>query len=248
MRFEDTTASRLDIIPDFISSQVEKLYYLPLDEDAIFKIRLSLQEAVVNAAKHGNKMDPSKEVRVVMNVDARSVVIEVTDQGAGFNARRLPDPTRPENISKLCGRGVFLIRHLMHDVRFLDEGRTIRMTIRLKKERRGKVEIRTRKVDDSAVILLDGEVNVQNCAQLRETFKRLIDEGQRKVIADFASLTFIDSSGLAVIIEADQKLKQSGGKLRIYGVNRKIRGIFEVTKIHKMIGIYDSQESALKDF
>ena len=65
---------------------------------------------------------------------------------------------------------------------------------------------------------------------------------------DFAAVSYIDSSGLATLIEMFQRLKKSGGKMRICCMNQKIKNVFEITKLHKLFEIFDNKEGALKDF
>jgi serine/threonine-protein kinase RsbW len=247
MRIDEALPSKVELIPDFISAAIEKLYHLPLDEHVIFQIKLSLQEAVVNAVKHGNKLNPDLFVQVVIEAEKSSVTIRVTDQGTGFDVKKVPNPTRPENIIKLQGRGIFLIRNLMDDVRFLDGGRTIKMIKNLKRERRVKMQMQLEKVNEVTVVVLEGEINVTNSNELRNQFIKITQTGCKKVVVDFVKVTFIDSSGLATLIEMFQRLEGSAGKLRLCNVNKKIRGIFEITKVHKLISIFDSREDALKD-
>jgi serine/threonine-protein kinase RsbW len=76
----------------------------------IFAVRLSLHEAVTNALQHGNENDPTKIVRIRYLVKPKAVVVEVRDQGRGFKPAEVPDPRLDENVGKLSGRGVFLIR------------------------------------------------------------------------------------------------------------------------------------------
>ena len=86
----------------------------------------------MNAVRHGNKLNEKLNVEVVISLDNGHLSLEVTDQGSGFVPKRIPDPTTPENIAKLSGRGIFLIRKYMNKVRFVNGGRTIRMTKILK--------------------------------------------------------------------------------------------------------------------
>ncbi len=89
-------------------------------------ILIALTEAVTNAIVHGNKEDGSKTVTVnIKDCEDKKIVFQVTDQGAGFNPDDLPDPTAPDNIMKLGGRGVFLIQQLADSVTFCDEGRCV---------------------------------------------------------------------------------------------------------------------------
>jgi serine/threonine-protein kinase RsbW len=98
------------------------------DEREVFAVKLAVEEALVNAIKHGNQMDPDKTVRVVYDLKPGHFDIRITDQGPGFDPTDVPDPTLPENLERPCGRGLMLIRHYMTDVHFQDEGNTIAMT------------------------------------------------------------------------------------------------------------------------
>ena len=96
-------------------------------EHDIFKIRLALEEALVNAIKHGNQMDPDKRVRGSYRVTPDRFEIRIVDEGSGFNPEDVPDPTLPENIEKGCGRGVFLIRGFMTEVKYHAPGNVVTM-------------------------------------------------------------------------------------------------------------------------
>jgi serine/threonine-protein kinase RsbW len=93
----------------------------------IFAVRLALEEAVVNAIKHGHQGDTSKAVRVAYQVTPECVQLEVEDQGPGFRPDELPDPLDPENLERACGRGVFLMRHYMHEVAYNERGNCVRL-------------------------------------------------------------------------------------------------------------------------
>ena len=96
-------------------------------EAEIFAIKMAVEEALVNAVKHGNQMDPDKVVRVVYRADRDRFDIRITDEGSGFDPVDVPDPTAPENLERPCGRGLLLIRYYMTDVAFADRGSTITM-------------------------------------------------------------------------------------------------------------------------
>ncbi|MGH9790624.1 MAG: ATP-binding protein [Candidatus Acidiferrales bacterium] len=91
-------------------------------------IDLALREALVNAIVHGNKHHPGKKVRAeCYRTHGRQILLVVRDQGRGFDPRRIQDPTRPANLERATGRGIFLIRKFMDQVRFCDGGREIQM-------------------------------------------------------------------------------------------------------------------------
>jgi len=95
--------------------------------EAIFAIRLALEEAVTNAIKHGNRRDPSKQVLVRFKVCQHQAEILVRDDGPGFHPNAVPDPTRDENIERPNGRGIMLMRAYMDDVSYNDAGNEVRM-------------------------------------------------------------------------------------------------------------------------
>jgi serine/threonine-protein kinase RsbW len=96
-------------------------------EDDIFAVHLALEEAFINAVKHGNKMDPSKEVKIDYSVGSDKVGISMTDQGNGFDPDSVPDPRYGENLYKTEGRGLLLIRSFMDVVEFNKRGNRVHM-------------------------------------------------------------------------------------------------------------------------
>lgn len=93
----------------------------------VFAVRLALEEALVNAIKHGNQLDPDKTVRIHADVEQDRVYIEVEDQGPGYNPEDVPDPTLDENIERASGRGLMLIKSFMNHVEFNEKGNCIRL-------------------------------------------------------------------------------------------------------------------------
>lgn len=91
-------------------------------------ILISVTEAINNAIVHGNKKDESKQVYLACSTQNGKLIFTVKDEGHGFDSTNLPDPTDPENLEKLNGRGVFLMRNLADQVDFEDEGRLVKLT------------------------------------------------------------------------------------------------------------------------
>ena len=99
-------------------------------DDDLFAIKLAMEEALINAVKHGNGNDPARSVCVEFDVDPCRTEIRITDEGDGFRPTALPDPTAEENIRKPNGRGVMLIRAYMDSIKFNDKGNSIYMVKR----------------------------------------------------------------------------------------------------------------------
>ena len=99
-------------------------------EACAFAIKLAVEEAINNAIKHGNKLDPAKVVDVTYEVGPDQAVVAITDEGSGFDPYALPDPTADENIEKPTGRGVMLMNAYMDEVHFNDKGNQVRLVKR----------------------------------------------------------------------------------------------------------------------
>jgi serine/threonine-protein kinase RsbW len=104
-----------------------------VDDEIYGNILITVTEAVNNAILHGNKGNADKDVIVECRVaeNKKNIIFRITDQGAGFDHNNLPDPTAPENIEKLSGRGVFLMKQLADMVIFDDNGATVELNFRL---------------------------------------------------------------------------------------------------------------------
>ncbi len=113
----DTAAGQA--VQERIVNRLEELEFPPRD---VFGMRLALEEALVNAIKHGNGMDPEKSVRVTCRIDEAMVRVEIEDEGPGFDVSDVPDPTAEENLERPCGRGIMLMRAFMTRVEYNSKG------------------------------------------------------------------------------------------------------------------------------
>jgi serine/threonine-protein kinase RsbW len=118
------TVTEVSGIADQLSADLALAGFAERD---IFGLRLAIEEALVNGIKHGNRADPSKEVRMQYRITAEQIVVEIEDDGPGFNPEDLPDPCAVENLERCCGRGVFLIRHYMTWVQYSERGNAVTM-------------------------------------------------------------------------------------------------------------------------
>jgi serine/threonine-protein kinase RsbW len=94
----------------------KKLNDTAFDAREIFGIRLALEEALVNAIKHGNRLDPLKKVEIQYTVEKDRFDIQITDEGPGYVPEHVPDCKSDENLTRPGGRGLFLMRHYMSEV------------------------------------------------------------------------------------------------------------------------------------
>jgi serine/threonine-protein kinase RsbW len=101
-----------------------------INQDNYGKILVATLEAVNNAITHGNKANPQMLVDVEIVVDNNDLKVTVTDEGPGFNPSLIPDPTAPENIEELSGRGVFLMTKLADSIKFNEKGNSVTMNFK----------------------------------------------------------------------------------------------------------------------
>jgi len=116
----DTSAGQL--VQERIIGALEGLNYSDRD---VFGVRLALEEALVNAIKHGNQMDPDKVVRINCQIEPDRVRIEIEDQGEGFQLSEVPDPTADENLERPCGRGIMLMKAFMNVIEYNSSGNCV---------------------------------------------------------------------------------------------------------------------------
>ena len=97
-----------------------------------------------------------------------------------------------------------------------------------------------------AVVELEGELDVYSAPQFKEALLQGIAEGAQRIIVDLAKVTFIDSSGLSVLVSGAKRVRRGEGTLDIVCRDDNIRRIFEITGLDRIFGIYPTREEALK--
>jgi serine/threonine-protein kinase RsbW len=108
-----------------------------LDETMQFDIRLCLEEALINAIKYGNRLRKELDVILSVEYDAGRIRLEICDQGHGFDVAKLEDCTKDENLFRDRGRGIYLIKNLMDEVKYNNKGNCVTMVKRLTKHAKG---------------------------------------------------------------------------------------------------------------
>lgn len=104
---------------------------LELSDEVYGNILVATMEATNNAIIHGNKSNPDKLVRIEIEHKEQELTIHIEDQGTGFDHYNVPDPTAPENLEKINGRGIFLMERLSDEILYLADGRIVELKFRL---------------------------------------------------------------------------------------------------------------------
>lgn len=126
--------SRLDSIDKAVVEAIKFASDADFSDDALYAIDMAVRESVANAVKHGNLLDETKPVEIAFSSSDEDFEITVRDFGKGFDVDEIPDPTDPQNLLKVTGRGILFIRNFMDEVEWLnhENGGTI---IKMRKKR-----------------------------------------------------------------------------------------------------------------
>jgi len=115
------------LLKEISKGLINKLKKMGVSEEVVFDVHVGFEEALRNAMIHGNRSHPEKKVRIETEITDNYVSITVEDEGEGFDIGNLPDPTVGENLLKESGRGVYLIKHLMDEVKYEEGGSRVIM-------------------------------------------------------------------------------------------------------------------------
>jgi serine/threonine-protein kinase RsbW len=98
-----------------------------ISADIYGNILIATLEAANNAILHGNKLEESKQVTIFFSIEDNKLRIKIDDEGNGFDYKNVPDPTAPENIENVNGRGIFLMEKLSDKIEFTRNGATVEL-------------------------------------------------------------------------------------------------------------------------
>src|SRR5436190_23035341 len=119
----------MNAVLEYLLGRVARLGLIEVEQSNLY---VALDEAFVNAVKHGNRSDPEKLLRVTAELSAHEAIFTVEDEGDGFNVSEIPDPCDPANLFKSNGRGVLLIYNIMDEVEYSERGNKLKMVARPK--------------------------------------------------------------------------------------------------------------------
>ncbi len=102
-----------------------------ISSDVYGNILIATLEAANNAILHGNKLDETKNVNIIFRIEEKKLMVKIDDEGGGFDYKNVPDPTAPENIENVNGRGIFLMEKLSDRLEFNRNGATVLLEFNL---------------------------------------------------------------------------------------------------------------------
>ena len=95
---------------------------------------------------------------------------------------------------------------------------------------------------------MNGEIDINTAPQIKKVFDKIISEKREKILINFKEVSYVDSSGLATLVEMLKNIRSYGGKLKLSSLSSKIRSLFEITKLEKLFDISNDEEEALNSF
>ena len=110
------------------------------------------------------------------------------------------------------------------------------------------MEIERRESSDVVIFDINGEIDLYNAPEIKETIKEEMNNGKVNIIINLDKVSYIDSSGIGVLISSLSNLKKVGGALKLINVYASVRKVFELTKLTSFFDIYDSEDAALAAF
>ncbi len=129
-RIEFELPSDLSLMNGVLHYLIERVAALGVVKPDSSNLFIALDEAFVNAVKHGNRSDPHKLVRITADLSSKEARFTIEDEGEGFDVKAIPDPLDPSNLFKTSGRGVLLIYNIMDEVAYNERGNSLTMVKR----------------------------------------------------------------------------------------------------------------------
>ncbi|HYW32064.1 MAG TPA: STAS domain-containing protein [Gemmatimonas sp.] len=100
---------------------------------------------------------------------------------------------------------------------------------------------------DALVVEVDGQLVVTNRQEFKQVVLDEVEQGARSIVVDFARSAYIDSSGLGALVSLGKRIRESGGDLRLAGLNEDLRTLFELTRLDALFPLYATRADALAD-
>ena len=247
-------SSKAENITPLVAEFEEKWLACGIDDKTAFGLRLSLEELLTNAIKHGNKSNPDLKVSVDCAILPGAIEISVSDEGQGFDHGSMPDPTEKENLPKPSGRGLYLVKKFTDRIQFLNNGRTVKVTkfahlspFNEAANAQNTLRVVPQKENDLIVLKLHGDLTIETCAALKEAF-RLCGAEVKKIIIDCEDLSYMDSSGIGAFLEIKERAAGGNAALKICSLNEKISCLFDTTRLNSLFTVCNDLGSAKNTF
>lgn len=227
------------------------------------RAELCFDEALTNAIVHGNRLDPTRKVRVRVCADDKQWAVIVDDEGEGFGPEDIPNPEDPEFLFRESGRGILLIQGWVDSLRYNRGARRLMMT-RHKQSEPEEVEavsaieseaepalegepVEHKEIDGVQVVTINEErVQEDNIAALRHATQKAMDSGN-KLAMDLSRVTYISSVGLSTLVALYKSIRLKAGRMVLAGVQPAVKDILESSHLIRLFRIVPDIKAAMSD-
>jgi serine/threonine-protein kinase RsbW len=226
-------------IYDFEALLLEEIEKRGYDENSRFALRLSLDEALVNAYKHGNKEDPAKKILVEAEIADDGIEVVVEDDGEGFDQSILLDPRKGDRLRRKSGRGVFLIRQFMSTTRYNEKGNRLTFTY-LKRNDFGLDShgLAHWKYESATVLELDPDRVGRNPEVILESVRQMLESGVTRIILDLKFIEKIDSAVLGHLVGATREAEGRRAVLVLARPQPDVERVIRATSLDAVLKVY----------
>lgn len=205
--------SRLSAVHEVERDILHLLRQVGYSEDDLYNVRLAIDEACINAIRHGNREDPDKAISIQIRVDPGAVRICVEDEGDGFDYTRVIDPRDLDRLEETGGRGLFLIQQFMEQVHFNERGNSICMVYQKGKDLMHPGPIRKRVLNGIAIVEVLRAVGPEMARAWLDEVRAVASAGFSRVILDLRRASVPCSEFYDAIFRAAEIVARVAGAL-----------------------------------
>ncbi len=245
-----TDLSQLSALRDYVHSRCLEA---PFDGECLSRqLQLALNEAFCNIVIHGYGRQTSGKIAISSRLLSDGILFELTDQGKSFDPKAIEEPNLAGD--KCFGFGVYIIKQVSDRVTYIPkrgDGGVNRLQIMKRFNlSRGPMKVLHEVKDNVLLVGMEGQnLDAKESPVFKDTISTLIvDHDINKVVMDLKGIEFIDSSGLGSILSILRLLHRQGGDLKIAGLTKSVRAMFELVCMHKIFEIYNTPEEAVRSF
>ncbi len=254
---------QLAAMRSFLKDACRRAWAVASDDEVLGQLELAMYEAATNIIRHAYEGQSGKPIYLTIEADDASARVTLAHHGCAFQPESVPEPSF--DGSRFGGFGVYMIEKLVDEVQYTrdEAGRT---AIRLFKSRTpthtvevpcdpepGPKEAQTMQltvetVQNVAVVKIHAEqLDASNADDFKREIAPVLAANPRMVL-DLGLLQFVDSSGCGAILSCLKTLTGAGGDLKLCGVTRPVRNVFELIRLHRICEIFDARETAVASF
>ncbi|MBV8774011.1 MAG: anti-sigma factor antagonist [Deltaproteobacteria bacterium] len=220
----------------------------PLTNDDIAQLQLAVTEAASNIARHAYGGQAEQPIELEADAFADRIIVRLYHSGLGFDPEKVPPPAF--DGSREGGFGVYIIAKSVDEVRYFkdDRGRNcISLTKYRNCEKEGhSMEMIVEKLGEVTIVRLPGDqLDASNAKDFKREVASMLS-GASKVIFDLSQLHFVDSSGLGAMLSCLRQVNASGGDLKLCGLSKPVRALFELVRMHRIFDICNTRDDAIR--